>query len=356
MAAATASDPRAPALRKSWFGTLLLLAYLPDVSEWALKIAGVRMQHSVPASLLIMTGCCGLTVLLFRLMGEQRRWVWLLGATAVASHTLLDTISSGVPLFWPFSSQVMQWPWLEFEGWPLVARLIREALISAPLLGLGVAIGFWRARPSLVAQLAVGGLLGAVLIASMCGLIVGPDVACMIVAYALVAVMGLAALWRNVLWRMLAPLGQLAAALPVLALGASQVWFWCEFHTAAQYQYNDKFAEAIAHYRIAERLPVLGYDGTPRARIALCYFGLGDEERAWQMLKDLEQKYPGQLEVLDGLAEIYLSAATPRFQRPDIALKLIECALTAPLVQADRRYFERRAARARAAVAAMPHG
>jgi tetratricopeptide (TPR) repeat protein len=251
------------------------MAYLPDVTEWVLRLCRVRIPHSATASLpCTLAGCAAVYAILRFGFRERGRVAMLVGLTAFASHMALDLVSGGIPLWWPLTNQEVGTDWLTFDGRPgYRERLMREALVFAPVVAVAVAVGVVRAR----------------------GIRWSPAVT-----------------WN------------LVPALPVLILAGLQLYVWEQMRRGLAHHRAREYETAIEHYSAASRLNVVDLQGTAQARVAQCLVGLGKNDAALAILDDGRRAYPWNMEYVVGYAELYLLSHDERYQRPAAALELID--------------------------------
>lgn len=290
--AATAQDVRTPWLRSAWIGTTFLLAYLPDVIEWGLRLCGVRLPHSAAASLpCTVAGCAVLYAALRFGVRETGRISTAVALGVFASHMVLDAWSGGIPLWWPFSETTVGTDWLSFDRWRgHRERLLREALACTPLVVIGLVVGLVRSR---------------------------------------------GACWdRRMLWNVV-------PALPVLALGGLQWYVWEHMRAGTAHHQAGRYAAAIDEYAAAARFPVVGFEGTPRARIAQCLVGLGQYDAAFQILERGRRDHPANMEYVVGFAELHLQATDERYFRPDVALEQIDILMAYGGSAQELAYYQR---------------
>lgn len=341
LAAASLRDPRSVALRDCWIGLTVLLAYLPDVSEWLAALAGVRLLHSAPASipmsLLSVLVVLGLLRFGFR---ERSRVALAVAACAVASHLLLDAADGGIPLWWPIDDRLGGSDWLGLGGFSPQRRVWEESRLFLPILAIGVAIGIIRNGGHwLIAGLAGGLGLCAVTLAAL-DQIAGVAV-CLVLLGLLVA-----ALVRELRWRWVL---NLVPAAPVLALAAVQLYAWHEMRLGLAAHTEGRFMAAIEHYAAAGRFRPVDMEAAALYRSAACYQALGDYERAHTMYERGRAEFPGHLCFLDGLADLFVSARGTRFWNPAEAEWLAQFVIEQTTDPAYRAYVERILQRAREA-------
>jgi hypothetical protein len=340
LGAATIADPRTPALRDCWIGLTVLLAYLPDVLEWLAALAGLRLPHSAPASipigLLSILAVLGLLRFRFR---EPGRAALVVAACAVASHSLLDAVNGGIPLWWPIHGRPSGSDWLGLRELSPQRRTWEESRLFLPVLAVGVAVGIIRGgKHPLIAALAAGLGMWAVIFAILDQL---AGVAVCLVLEGLLT----AALVRELRWRWLL---NLVPAVPVLALGAVQLYAWREMREGLAAHIEGRFTAAITHSEAAGRFRPVDMEAAALYRAATCYQALGDYERAHALYERGRAEFPGHLWFLDGLAELYVSARETRFWKPAEAERLALFVIERTADPAYRAYVERILQRARA--------
>ncbi|MGE3180965.1 MAG: metal-dependent hydrolase [Phycisphaerae bacterium] len=148
LGAATLDAPRKRRLRFAWLGVMLLAALLPDVVEWYyLVCGGPLVPHSSFASVFstaLSILICS-TILRFAL-GERAVAAHLLVAAAIFSHTMLDVLDGGIPLWWPFSDAVVGVEWLGRDDAPLLEQLAKEFVVLGPFFTIGIVLGLRKAE------------------------------------------------------------------------------------------------------------------------------------------------------------------------------------------------------------------
>lgn len=314
-AAAWPGLPQGPALRKAWPGTLLLLTYLPDVLDWWLHLARAGTPHgamcSLPVTLLLGVA---VTAVLRGVFGERRPAVHVLALTALASHLVLDLYSGGIPLWWPFSSQISGSDPLGLEELSFRPRVAAELALFSPLLSLGLLASGMRSRRHPAALVSAGGLFGM----SVCGALARD------VFLAATSVLGLGIFWLRSgrVGLRLPSAWNLLAAAPVLLLAGVQVHGWSRVQLGLLAQRRGEYETAIAHYRRAAFLRPLGLDGVELYRVGRAYLALGRAEEARALFEQGLREYPGRLLFFDGLVHLYLAREDARYYNPDEALRL----------------------------------
>lgn len=315
IAAATIHAPRSAALRAGWPGTLLLLAYLPDLLDWALHLARTGVPHGAMCSLPMTTLLCAATLLLLAgVLRERSVQVIAAALAALVSHLLLDLYSGGIPLWWPFSAEFSGADLFDLEDLPFRERVPVELTVSAPLLAFGLGAGIVRRQGPPVFMLATGAALGA----SICAVLgrhawlSATAVACLALFWLLAAQPGGRAfsLWN------------LAPAAPVLLLAGVQVHGWARVQLGLFAQARGDHAAAIAHYRSAAFLRPMGLDGVELYRVGRTYIEMGREEQAYRLFMQGLAEYPDRVLFLDALVHLHLSPHDPQYYDPPEALRL----------------------------------
>lgn len=341
LGAATLRDPSSPVIRDCWIGLTLLLAYLPDVSEWLAALLGLRLPHSAPAAAPLCLLAMLVTVALLRFGFREHGPVALAAAAcAVASHTLLDASNGGIPMWWPFDSRLAGSDWLGLRELSPQRRLWEESRLFLPVFTVGVAVGIMRAAGGgLIAGLAAGLALCTVALAAV-GRLLGAAIG---LVFLLVVA---AALIRKPRWRWLL---SLVPAAPVVALGAVQVYSWHQMRLGLAAHIRGDFTVAIEHYEAAARFRAVDMEAAALYRSAACHQALGDYERAYALYERGRTEFPGHLWFLDGLADLYASARGTRFWNPAEAERLAQYVVERATDPPYRAYVERILQRAREA-------
>jgi hypothetical protein len=314
--AATADDPRSPAMQRAWFGTAVLLAYLPDVVEWLLKLMGRPIQRSVPASLSACAVSCAVVFALLRwLCREKSRIVLLAALLAVVSHTVLDALSGGIPLAWPFSRRDFGPHWLcGDEG--METRLYHECRIFLPVLAAGLAVGILRYSRRTAAE-----YLAVIFAMATIGACVAGQ---LFVAGLIVCGLGGMALWCARRRLRLAHAWNLVPLAPVLLLAGVHVYAWDQMRRGRAWDEQGEPARALAHYEAVRALSPVDLDQIALYRTAECYHQLGDDHRARELyergVQDAQQWPYFKL----ALAELYLDSGDADLRHPDLALRLAD--------------------------------
>lgn len=316
VAAATQPIVRVPRLAGVWLGLGLLLAYWPDVFEWLLNLAGLPMRHSTFASLPVLAVTSIPLLLLIRYVARERRW-WV-GVAAVgilATHTLLDTLDGGIPLWWPLSADSVGPNWVKGTG--DTPPLARELILFGPLLATGVLLGTIARRrdwgPVALAILTLLAALSAALAASV--LFMG----LVLLAAAFAAVLAGLGPRRpmNGLWTAL-------LTVPVVVTAAVHLFAHAELKLGAQAYARGDWAAAVEHFGLAGRFRPLGVDAAAIYAEGLSYMRMQQPDRALAVFDAGRRRYPGHDDFLIGPARVYMTALDSRYYQPDTARALLE--------------------------------
>ncbi|TWT40292.1 hypothetical protein RAS1_40000 [Phycisphaerae bacterium RAS1] len=362
LAIATSRDPTSPRLRQAWLGTGVLLGYWPDIAEWGLTLCGVRLPHAAPASIWCAAASVLLVVGLLRGgFGEKSRLTLLAATLMIASHSLLDGVSGGIPLWWPIDSGVTGPDWLGLDNLPLDRRLRAETLAFVPVLAIGLAVRAVRRRPPAVAVAAALAAAAAAVISAGLGSVVG-------------VLMATAALILEKFW-FFRSVGSprptlespsdtevrryglveprwalnLVPLMPVILLAAVQVYAWRNIHAGLTAMQRGDFETGLQCNREAARFRPVDLEATARYRVAECQLHLGRFVEAHEGFRLGRAEFPGCVMFLDGLAQVYLAADDPALRRPSEALALALEAQERSRDPAYRRWIQQFIDQARAA-------
>ncbi|MFH1746075.1 MAG: hypothetical protein ABIG44_03410 [Planctomycetota bacterium] len=339
---ATTPDVRGPRLRAIWLGAVISLAYLPDLLEWVIGLAGIRLPHSALAALPVTAASGLVVVLLLRLGWRERNWIVLAAALcAVASHMLLDLIDGGIPLYWPLTGAMIGPDWFDGEARGGAEGLIWELFWFAPLAAVGATVAICRRRPgSLVVCAAL--ILPELLLA---GAFMEQPVLTAVAGGILVVLALRVYRWRprwGVIW-------QIVPVVPVMLLAAVQGYATQQMRLGRECFGARDYASARQHFTNCANARPLGLASSARYEIARCCVRLGEEETAHGMYLRYLEEDPAGYGPLRGLTELYLTARDERFRRPAEALYLAERLVPAARDPAERELAQRLLDRARRA-------
>lgn len=315
LAAGSAGAPKSALLRRGWPGLLLTLAYAPDVGEWLLNFV-VETPHGALCSIPVTVIGCALLALTLRLaFGETSAVVHGAALAALASHTLLDALSGGIPIGWPFSEATVGADPLALDDAPFRARILLEIQYFAPLLSAGLAWAIVARRRSAESLAAAVLLAGSVAMAWT-----GPAGA------SAATLAALAALWAvRVRLRDWIPTWQaVAAALPVLALVGVQLNGWAQVQLGMLADGRGDHEAAIQCYRRAAWLRPVGLQGVNHYRAGRSYLAMGRPELAETEFRAGMREQAGGTLFLDGLVHLHLYRDDPRYYKPHEALRLAQ--------------------------------
>jgi hypothetical protein len=321
-----------------WPGVLVLGAHALDVGEWLMTLAGVPVEHSHmlhhwPGA----TGCVLVGVLLLRLLGRVRT----LGphvccALAVYSHLLLDVygVRHGISALYrqpgleqgAAASSLDVWSEVWFYGFVLLVGLLASAVLRPQ-------------RSRLVWQAAI--LMMPVTAIAFCVHWMLPQTpAVWVLPYAGIGVFGLWAgrflpLRGRWLWNVV-------PALPVLALGAVELWAGLAEREGRQRVARGEYAGAAACFRRSLELPTRSDMCVRWWRLALAYEGLHDlpaAEKAYRASADADLEWHwGKL----NLADFYVRWPGTPYYQPQAAERLWH-----EVAEGDEPAYARNAALAR---------
>jgi hypothetical protein len=324
--AATAGEPRSRVLRNTWIGGAILLAAAPDVAEWLARLAGATFPHNALASIPIVTAASIVLFVGLRLGLRERRLLVFAAISALASHTLLDTLDGGIPLWWPFSRKEIGPDWLGLGIERGAARLIREWLIFAPLAAAGLAVHTCRKQQSPKSRTALLLAVIATLAAATLGGVI-PAVFSAVVVSLLIAA-----------GRPHRPaLAHLANALPLLPIVVFGIVEWdSKRHVVmanAAWGRQD-YALAMQEFESAMRWGAIDTGIDPLYYIGTCKAALGDEQGAFDYFNWAIARWGDEPLLQYGLGKLLISARQPDLRRPQEALRLANAALrSAPTPQ-----------------------
>lgn len=315
--AAGSADPRSPVLRRTWLGTIVLLAFLPDLLEWAGKLAGGSLPHSVFESFVV----CGLiwlsVMFLFRRVFRETNRLALLAATAaIWSHPLLDLVAGGVPLWWPFSSRLVGGDWLGWNEPSRADRLIHETMVFLPVAAGGLTVAIWRTQRHRRSTWAAILLL----VAAIDGMLLGSEI---------VTLLGCAGLLTVAWWiRPFRPgptlLAQVLPCFPVVLLGAVELYAWDQMRQGVALETGGDPAAALPYYQRTRRFMPVDLESAALFRTGICHMRLGREATAYRTFRRGLEREPDSPRFRYGLAILFLGAKDPYWYRPDEAIRLAE--------------------------------
>lgn len=328
-------------LRNSWIGLGVLLAYWPDVLEWGLLLCDVRLPHAAPASLPAATiSVLAITLVLRGALHETSRIALLVAGLLIASHTLLDGVSGGIPLWWPIDASLVGPDWIRLDNLPMARRLRIEALIFVPAVAIGLMLRTLRRHAAPLASGLAVGLTIASLASAICGSVVG-----VLAATAVLILAECVQLDRlDPRWTL-----NLLPLVPVIALGVVQIHAWRQINAGLAAMQRGDFEAGLYHNQQAARFRPVDLEAAARYRVAECQMRLGRFEEAHAGFSSGRRDFPGNVIFLDGLAQVYLAADLPALQRPREALILAEQAQAASRDPAYRKWIQQFIDQARAA-------
>lgn len=314
-AVGAADAPRSPALCRCWPGTLLLLAYLPDVLDWLLHLAQAGVPHSamcsIPATTALSALCMAVLAFVF---AERRAIVYVVALAVLWSHLVLDLTSGGIPLWWPLSSEFVGSDPFGVNDLSFRPRVPYEFALYGPLATAGALVAIARRPGRPLPMLLTGGAFGL----SVCGALSGSFV------LAAVSAIGLALLWlQSRKWTFTLPSAwNLVPAAPVLLLAAVQIHGWSSVELGLRAERRGDPEAAIAHYRRAVFLRPLGLDGIELYRVGRVYIRMGRHDEAAALFEEGLRRDSDRLLFLDAKVHLHLSADDPRYYNPREALRL----------------------------------
>lgn len=313
--AATSADVRSPWLRNAWLGAVVTLAYLPDLLEWFVRLAGYSMPHSAWASLPMTVLGCAVLALTLRFMLHERAGLPLLaGAIALASHGVLDLVDGGIPLWWPFSRIVAGPDWIPNDRDGLGGALVKEVCLFAPFAAAGCVCAVWRKRAGVASICAaivglelvlVGCIMGQILLTCLAG---GALVLLTLVVYRYRPG------WRQ-FW-LIVPL------VPVLLLAGAELCAAQQMRWGRECYRERDYARAQEHFVCCARYRSIGLNNASHHMIAVCHMRLGQEETAYRLFRDGLDHDPRSFSALRGLADLYMTARDERFRKPHEAVRM----------------------------------
>lgn len=313
LAAATSRAPRAKPLTGAWYGAILFLAYAPDVLEWIAKLAGMRPPHSALASLPALAPLALGTVGVALWLGERRLITHLILLAALGSHTLLDALSGGIPLYWPFSDRVVGSNLLAVWDFPLHRMILKETYAYLPAAAGGIAVGLCIAR--------------SYALATTCFVLTGACAASAWLGWETITVATAVTVMATGWWRERSQIlrrwwAQLLPAAPVLALGGAQLiaWHWKDNGVALAQQ--GRHVEAIGWFEAVARLHVIGLDGFGHFHAAESCVALGREADAYDYYVQSIRESPRGPDAIRGLMQLQLTAQDDRIRNPQSAAAL----------------------------------
>jgi hypothetical protein len=314
-AAATLPDVRSRPLAACWPGLLVSLAYAPDLLEWPARLGDWPVPSDAFCSLPTTAVVAGLIVLLLRYgFGERRLIVHLAAVGAFASHGLMDMAENGVPLWWPWSSADVLLPWQSGDLPATWAGPQAELHFYGPWLAAGLAVLIWRRSPSSGARATAGAGVAAVLVAAL--------LAQAVIVAAGVLLLGGLAIWvyrpGPRVW-----LGSLAGMVPLLVVGAVQLYAWQQYLIGEVARQNRDYATAALHFRAAWAVRPVDSADSALTRLALCYEQTGQLDVAEHYYRTALRLYPGCDMGLYGLGKLLLNTRDPAFYRPEPARELL---------------------------------
>jgi hypothetical protein len=323
LGAATIKDARSPRVRYGWLGLTVLLAYLPDLAEWVLRMAGLELTHSAPASLPVVVLSCAVTWALIRWVGGERSLVILASAAlAIFSHLVLDFFDGGIPLWWPFSVASVGPNWFQIDG---INRLRIETAMFGSMITMGLLVWMWRSAGAIRAsQLSLG--FSFLFLSAIASWAKSPW---LVLAGAIgVGLTGLVVcrppLNFHHVW-------QVVPLLPVLLLAAVHFYIEKERVIGEDYCLREEYAPALVHFnRSARFVSTNGESAVTLYRIAFCHRKLGDEQEAYRLYTRGLKKFPDHTVFKYGLAELFLTAREPDLRRPQEVFHLAELMLVNP--------------------------
>ena len=316
--AATAGDPRTRATRNGWLGAAVLLAYLPDLVEWAVRQVGVRLPHSALASAPVVALYCLATVVVLRyLMREKSRVVLVAAVVAIASHSLLDLLDGGIPLAWPFSHENFGTHWkLSLNFGTASERLGYEGLRFLPVVAIGLAVSIIRFSRVSGRSLAAISLAGTACLGGAIGIVA-------VSVSAVAALVAAAILLCRVRVRRAHCLN-FVPLIPVLLVASVELYAWNEVRLGLACERADELPEALEHYGRARRVRPMATETRAIYRTALVQRRLNDDASAYQALTQGLKDEPTSILLTFGLARLYLDASDPNIRRPREALRLVD--------------------------------
>lgn len=298
--AATAHRPAAPVLRSAWPGVLLLGAYLPDVVEWLFKVAGGHVAHSGLASVPVLACYLAAAALWLWSLRERDPVVICTLLAAIASHTVLDALSGGIPLWWPIWDRRVGGTLLEVWDFPLSHKLLLETTRYAPVALLGVALAIARRGGP-----GRGAAALALLAASGVAWWQSSAVSMAVIAAAMVAIAASCCRpWVEHGW------GRgVVFASPVLLLAVAHVCAWLAVDRGNELFTRGEYAAAKSWYEAVVPLRIIGLAGVGELRAGQCELKLGDEAAALVQFERSLREQPRSPDTLRALVELHLSAA-----------------------------------------------
>lgn len=337
---ATRADVKRPLLRAAWVSSLTLLACLPDVLEWA----GLLIERPLPrdgGAAAIVLAPIGLAVVAGLWLLGERSWRLALAAlAALASHSLMDGLDGGIPLWWPWSRErVGPADGLGWDGLSLAERTGREVLLFGPVLLFGAGVAAWRAfRAAAIVQNSPPGCRRGAQPERPSR---APDTPSRghaaqrpgLMAAARLNVRSVEARSRPGGFSRRSPPSwsvALAAVLPLLPLAGlvfGQLYGNWRIEQAHALQRAKRYAEAIALYHDCRRFGAMTLDTESRYWAALCHMALGEDDEAYYTFQGVLRHDPQSWLMRYGLAYLYVNAESPPFQRPAEALALLETLL-----------------------------
>jgi hypothetical protein len=271
---ATSGVPRTRAVRSTWLGACVLLACLPDVLEWGLRWLRWPLPHNAPASLLVL-GILSLALVVgCRLMGERRWGVAGAAVACLASHSLLDTVDGGIPLWWPWSDADVGPDWLRTEaGGGALGALAWEAALFFPVVLLGACARAVRRPPRHPRPL---WLLNAV------------------------------------------PL------LPLALLAGAEGYAHHHMRVGRELDLRGEHERALERFLAVQQVHPLDLEEDAHSWIAMSLQKLGQERAAYELYQDYLARDPNALPMRYGLAYLHLHARDPELLRLQHGLRMME--------------------------------